>query len=217
MKERLVHFNFELIPNYQASKITDSCKSAFDFPPFPVSSKFSPILGFRLFTIPFMWNNQIYFQVLKSFSKWAAIISFISNKPCRTLLRATPCSARHLNGFKRFFSQFYFRWRCRGKGASQRNTLAVDHHHPLRSFALFGFSDTNAPFFTGAKLPSMKAFSQSSIFFSSSFDRNFRHISSQTPWSSQGCNRRQHVIGLRYRSGRSCQRAPVRKIHKIQY
>jgi len=34
--------------------------------------------------------------------------------------------------------------------------MAVDHHHPLRSFAPFGLSDTFAPFFAGAKLPGRK-------------------------------------------------------------
>jgi hypothetical protein len=43
---------------------------------------------------------------------------------------------------------------CRVKGVSQRNTAAVDHHHPLRPFAPLGFSDSAAPFFARAKLPS---------------------------------------------------------------
>jgi hypothetical protein len=37
------------------------------------------------------------------------------------------------------------------------NTLAVDHH-ALCAFALFGSPNAGAPFFAGAKLPSMKAF-----------------------------------------------------------
>jgi hypothetical protein len=41
------------------------------------------------------------------------------------------------------------------KVVSQRNTLAVDHHHPLRPLTPLGFSNRTAPFFAGAKLPSM--------------------------------------------------------------
>jgi hypothetical protein len=41
------------------------------------------------------------------------------------------------------------------KVVSQRNTAAVDHH-PLRPLAPLGFSDSAAPFFAGAKLPSSK-------------------------------------------------------------
>ena len=48
--------------------------------------------------------------------------------------------------------------RCPPGMQSARNTLAVDHHHPLRSLAPLGFSDSCAPFFAGAKLPSRKRF-----------------------------------------------------------
>jgi hypothetical protein len=93
---------------------------------------------------------------------------------------------------------------------SQRNTLAVDHHHPLRALAAFGFPDSVAPFFAGAKLPSTKLSLQSSWPRRSSSARNCRHILSQMPSSSHRCNRRQQVAGLTPKSdGRSRQRAPV--------
>lgn len=77
------------------------------------------------------------------------------------------------------------------------------------------FSDASAPFFAGAKLPSMKASSQSSNPFSSTMERNFRQISSYTPRSSHSRKRRQHVDELGYRSGKSCHLAPVRRTHRI--
>ena len=215
MKESPIHFYFSFISNNQASKITEPCKCSFNLPAFPITSKFSTVLSFRFFSIASMRSNQIYFQMLKSLSKRIAIIALIGNKSFRAFLGSAATSAWNLDGFKRFFRKFYFRWRCRGKGASQRNTLAVDHHHPLRAFTFFGFSNASAPFFAGAKLPSIKASSQSSNPSSSSIDKNLRHISSQTPWSSHKRNRRQHVDGLGYRFGRSCQRAPVRKIHSM--
>jgi hypothetical protein len=113
------------------------------------------------------------------------------------------------------FCEFDFCGRCRGKGASNRNTLAVDHHHPLRSFAPFGRPNSGPPFFAGAKLPSIKASCQSSAPFSSSMERNFLQTSSQTPCSSHSLSRRQQVDALGYRSGRSFQRAPVRSTQRI--
>jgi hypothetical protein len=98
---------------------------------------------------------------------------------------------------------------------SQRNTFAVDHHHPLRSLAAFGLSDAFAPFFAGAKLPSMNASLQSSWAFSSSSARNARHASSHMSCSSQLLSRRQQVDGLGYTFGRSAQGAPVRSTHRI--
>jgi len=99
----------------------------------------------------------------------------------------------------------------RVKLLSQRNTLAVDHHHPLRALAPLGFSDFRAPFFAGAKLPSRNDSLQSSCsrWFSSA--RNARQMVSQTPCSSQSRSRRQHVAGEGNSSGKSCQRAPLRK------
>ena len=38
----------------------------------------------------------------------------------------------------------------------QRNTLAVDHHHPLRAFVPLGFADALAPFFSRDKIAGTK-------------------------------------------------------------
>jgi hypothetical protein len=103
---------------------------------------------------------------------------------------------------------------CRTKVLSQRKTLAVDHHHPLRALAPLGFADAAAPFLAGAKLPSTKLSLQSSWPRASSSARNWRHTSSQTSCSSHNCNRRQQVLGLGYSGGRSRQRAPVLSTHK---
>ncbi len=215
MKERLIHFYMPLISHYQASKITEPCKSAFHLPALSISSELSAILRFIVCPVTSVWNDQIYFQMLKAFSKWITVISFIANKPLGSFFRSTSARRRNVNRVKSLFGKLYFRRGRRGKDASQRNTLAVDHHHPLCSLALFGFSDAGAPLFAGAKLPSMKASSQSSSPSASSMDKNFRHTSSQTPWSSHKRSRLQHVAGLGYRSGKSCHLAPVRSTHNI--
>jgi hypothetical protein len=111
--------------------------------------------------------------------------------------------------------KFQFRGRCRGKGASQRNTLAVRHHHPLRALALLGFADAGPPFLAGAKLPSMKASCQSKAPLASSWAKKARQISSQIPLSSQSFRRRQHVDELGYLLGRSSHLAPVLSIQRI--
>jgi len=211
----LIHLNMALIADYQASKIAQPSKRAFNFPSFLVSSKLPAVLLFTFRAIAPIRNNQIYFQLLTALSKRVAVISFVTDKSFGALFRSASTATRNVDCIESFFGKFYFRRRCRGKEASQRNTLAVDHHHPFRSFAFFGFADASAPFFAGAKLPSIKASSQSSSPSASSMDRNLRHISSHTPWSSHRRNRLQHVAGLGYRSGKSCHRAPVRKIQSM--
>jgi hypothetical protein len=102
--------------------------------------------------------------------------------------------------------------------ASQRNTLAVDHHHPLRPLAPLGLSDGVAPFLAGAKLPSRKLSLQSRRPPSSSSDRKARHIRSQIPWDSQRWSRFQHTLGLTPKSlGRSRHRAPERRIQRMAW
>src|SRR5208337_410253 len=101
------------------------------------------------------------------------------------------------------------------KVVSQRNTAAVDHHHPLRPLAPLGFSDSAAPFFAGAKLPSRNKSLELNCWRSFNSLRNARQTFSQMPCSSQSRSRRQQVEGCGYFSGKSCHLAPLRRIHKM--
>jgi hypothetical protein len=101
------------------------------------------------------------------------------------------------------------------KVVSQRKTRAVDHHHPLRSLAPLGLADGGAPFLVGAKLPSRKDSLHFNCWRSFNSPRNARQISSQTSCSSQSRSLRQQVAGEGNSSGKSCHRAPLRRIHKM--
>lgn len=96
----------------------------------------------------------------------------------------------------------------KGEGRQWR-AVSVDHQHDLGAFAFLGLADVGAPFFAGENVPSPIASSQSIWLSASSFFSNRRHAFSQTPAAVHSSNRRQHVEGLGYRSGKSCQRAPV--------
>ena len=74
----------------------------------------------------------------------------------------------------RFFRQPDFVRGRRVKLLSQRNTLAVDHHHPLRALAPRVFPTFEPPLWTGAKLPSRNDSLQSSCSRSFSSARNER-------------------------------------------
>ena len=111
--------------------------------------------------------------------------------------------------------QRYFRRTGFEQLASQRYTFAVDHHHPLCTLSTLGFSNAVAPFLAGAKLPSIKHWSQSSFCCRSSLLINARHNLSHTPCSSQSRSLRQHVEALGYSDGKSRHRAPLRKTHRM--
>jgi len=104
---------------------------------------------------------------------------------------------------------------CRVKVVSQRKTRAVDHHHPLRPLAPLGFPDSTAPFLAGAKLPSRNDSLHFRCWRWFKSLSNARQMFSQMPCSSQSRSRRQHVEGCGYFPGRSCPRAPLRRIHKM--
>jgi hypothetical protein len=120
-----------------------------------------------------------------------------------------------VNALQRWLGQSHFPRTGRLQFASQRNTFAVDHHHPLRAFAALGFADAGAPFLAGAKLPSRNDSLQSRRPFWSNSERNCRQILSHVPSSSHRRKRRQHVLGLGYLSGKSFQRAPVLRIQRM--
>jgi hypothetical protein len=214
MKKARINSNQALITDYQPAEISQPGEGALHFPSMLVS-----LLDFRrsLFVLPVsaVRHQKANSLACQAGPQFVRIISLIADKALRPALWAATTLPGHFDGLQGLFRQSHFRGRCRGNGASQRNTLAVDHHHPLRAFASLGFPDSGAPFFAGAKLASMKASCQSKAPSASSCDRKVRQIFSQSCRSSQRRKRRQQVEGLGYFWGRSCQRAPVRSIQRM--
>lgn len=215
MKESPIDCDQFFVPHCESTEVAYPCNGAFYFPASSIPSELSAVLDFGLCPIFSMRSNKIYSSLFQFFAKCITVIRLVANETFRALLGSARSVSGHLNLFKRLGGKFHFRGRCRGKGASQRNTLAVRHDHPLRALALFGFPDARPPFFAGAKLPSMKASCQSKAPFASSWARKARQISSQIPISSHSFRRRQQVDELGYLLGRSSHLAPVLSIQRI--
>src|SRR5712691_8451353 len=155
-------------------------------------------------------------SLLSSYIIYGNALGFVGDHPQRFLPRtARAMPSAYADRPERRLREPDFRRGGRVKVVSQRNTLAVDHHHPLRPLAPLGFSDSVAPFFAGAKLPSRNDSLHFNCWRSFNSLRNARQMFSHTPCSSQSRSRRQHVEGCGYFSGRSCQRAPLRRIQRI--
>jgi len=215
MKERQIHFQLMFPTHHQTPKVAQPGKGALNLPPSAVTAQFAPVLGGRLLPVAAMGHNQLDLSTGQPCSQRVTIIAPIRNHPLRFLAGSARSGAGHRNRRQGGLQQGYFGRRGRVQVDSQRNTLAVDHHHPLCAFPPLGFSNTKPPFLAEAKLPSAKASLQSNCFSRSSVDKNLRQMSNQTSCSSHNWSRRQQVDGLGYLSGKSCQRAPVRRIHKI--
>src|ERR1700692_1908493 len=216
MKERAIDRKRAVVTHDQAPEVSEPGVGAFDDPPPSVAPQRSTILRRGPHTIPLVRTNQFDPALPQALPQRIAVIGFVGNDPQRLLPRET-CAMppSYANRRERRLGEFDFRRGGRVKVVSQRKTAAVDHHHPLRPLAPLGFSDSAAPFFPGAKLPSRNDSLHFNCCRSFNSLRNVRQIFNQTPRSSQSRSRRQHVEGCGNFSGRSCQPAPLRRIHRI--
>lgn len=215
MKECFIDNNIIISADDQTSEITQPRKRAFHFVAAFISSQFRAILIFTGLIIAAIRAYQFDALLSQSFSQRVAVIALVGNQPAG--IPFGPASARTRDGDSgyRFFEQRDFARGRTVQGGGQRNTLAVDHLHPLRSLAAFGRSDAVAPFLAGAKLPSAKASDQPNCLCLSNWARNARHALIQISCSSQSRSRLQQVEGLGKCLGRSAHGAPFRKIQRI--
>jgi len=209
MKESLIHNDLAVVSDHQSAEVPKPGKRPFDFPTSFVPSQFSSILHLGA-PSPFpVGADQLYPSSFQTLTQFSAIVCTVCDHSFGPILGPARAFSRNSNRLKRRLSKLYLRRRSGIESISQRNTLAIDHHHPLRTFAAFRFPDTGAPFFAEAKLPSKKDSLQSSLAFASSSARKARHTFNHTPCSSHRRNRLQQVLGLGYSAGRSRHLAPV--------
>ena len=215
MEKCPIHADFAFISDNESAEVANPGDCPFDFPPSLETSELPTVLYLRLDPIISVWTDQIDATLFEPTSQGVAVRSFIVNQPFRILAWPTTACTRYRHVLQGRLNQRRLVRGRRGKLNSQRNTFAASHHHPLRTLSAFGLSDRGAPFFAGAKLPSANVSSQSNRPCSSNSPRNVLQMRSQTPWSSHSCRRRQQVLGDGKTSGRSFQRAPLRRTQRI--
>ena len=216
MKERAIDRERAVVAHHQVAEVSELGVGAFDDPATPVPPQCSAILRRRFLAVGAMQRDQFESASCQPLAQRIAVVGFVGDHPHRFLPR-TPgtMTPTYADRRERGFREPDFRRGCRVKVLSQRKTAAVDHHHPLRPFAPLGFSDSAAPFFAGAKLPSKNDSLHFNCWRSFNSLRNARQTFIQMPCSYQSRSRRQQVEGCGYSSGKSCQRAPLRRIHKM--
>jgi hypothetical protein len=206
---------FIFVSHDQSFESADPTYGPFNCPSFSILSLDLTILHFVIGSIFLVWDQQSDPSFFQSRTERMAVIRLVGDKFLRSRPGTSSTWPGDANLIQGCFSEPNLSRRGRVDQASQRYTLCIDHHHPLRSLTPLGFSDSRAPFFAGAKLPSMNASSQSNNSCWSSSDRKALHISLNTSCSCHSCNLLQQVDGDGYRSGKSFHLAPERAIHKI--
>src|SRR5712692_4586312 len=216
MKKTAIDRQRSVVAYHQSPKVPQPGDRAFDDPPPLITPQRPAILRRGLTPVYPVRRDQLDAAPGQLLAQSVAVVAFVSNHALGLLPRSSgPMPPSYPDRGERFLCQPDLRRRGRVKVVSQRNTLAVGHQHPLRALTPLGFSDSAAPFFAGAKLPSRNDSLQSSCPRSFNSLRNARQMSNQTPCSSQSRSRRQQVAGDGNSSGKSCQRAPLRSIHKM--
>ncbi len=207
MDKSLVDKAVIFMTNDKSAEAADPRDRSLDLPATAVAPQFPAVLGFRSAPSSSMGTDQIPTFGQQTPAKFIAVISSIGNQG----------SGRFTRGHfvDQFFDKRDLSWRSTFGPACQWNSLTICHHHPLGTFSTLRFADFFAPFLAGEKLASTNTSSQSKSPRSSSVSRKACQISTSTPSPSHSINRRQHVLGEGYRSGKSRQRAPLRSTHKI--
>jgi hypothetical protein len=200
----------------ESAEIAKPSEGALHGPASFVAAQRSAVLRGRLAPVLSVRHDQLHAACRQLLAQRIAIVGAVGDDPNRLLPR-TPglMPSSYTDRRERRLDELDLRGGRRLKVVSQRKTRAVDHHHPLRSLAPLGLADPRAPFFAGAKLPSRNDSLQLICCRSFNSPRKLRQIFSQTPCSSQSRSLLQQVEGEGNSSGISCQRAPLRKIHKM--
>src|SRR5690349_21732838 len=207
MKEGEVVFSDMFIADCHSAKVLEPGVQSFDLPSAFVSPKFAPVLCGRPNTIGTMWSDQFNAPGTQLRIQRIAIIGTVANQALRLCHDKSRCES--------CFHKGDFIWRSTFNVNGDRKTIAVCQRHDLRTFAAFGLSHGPAPFFATTKKPSMKHSDRSRS------PRSFRSrasvckIFSNTPSRCHSWKRLWQVAGDGYRSGKSCQAAPVRSTHKM--
>lgn len=203
------------ISDNESAKASQPGEGSLDYISSPVAIPESVVLPVDVPIILSMGRKKIDASLSEFFSMGIAVIRLVSDHSLGSCFGSAGPLFRDFDVCDDLLQEPDLSGRGRVGMASQRNTLAIDHHQVLRSLASLSFSDGRAPFFAGMNVASTKDSSQSRIPSASNSERKARHMSLRTPASCQSLNRRQHVEGLGYSSGRSRHLAPVLRTQRI--
>ena len=197
-----------LIANDKSPKVLKPSKQTFDLPPTSVPTQRSPVLGGRLSSIASMRSNHLHTSLLvQPTVQGVAVVGFVTDHSGGQVVKEA--------GVQRRIDKGYFVGASAACVNGERKTFSVCKAHDFGAFAAFGLAHASAPLFAGANVPSMNPSLRSMPPRSRRSSANAARILSNTPSRIHCWNRRWHVLRGGYRSGRSFQGAPVRRIQRM--
>ncbi len=189
----------------QPAIVLEPGEQPLDFPAAQVASEWSPILRSLSFVLAVRRDQLDSVFALQPFIQGIAVVAAI---PDQSLWQRAYVALT-----ERVFNQFCLMWRSACNPHGERKTMAVRDCHDLAPFAAARWTNAIAPFLAPINEASMKVSSSPSRPRASRSSHKAHKMPSSTPASRHCWKRRCAVWYGPYRGGKSCQGAPVRRIH----
>lgn len=189
------------ISDYQTAKVSQPGKQTLHLPASLVATQWSSVLRLGSLTVALMWRNHLYPTLPENCVQRVRVIRSVADKSVRQFVY------QHLPQSVLYESDLVRRSALGVYG--DRKTRAVCHCHELRALAPLGFSNLFPPFLADMKVPSMKHSLKSRPPRSRKSSARACKTFSSEPSFTHLWKRRWQVWYGGYRSGRSCQGAPV--------
>src|SRR6516164_8632430 len=141
-----------LVTRDQPTIILEPCEQPLDLPSVTIASQEASILR-PVRAVATMRRDHHHTGLCQFSIKLVRDVGIVANQALDRFFHKNLCKGLH--------HQHHFMWRGAFCANGDRKTMAVCNRHDFRSFSSLGFAHAGAPFFAGAKLPSMKASSRS--------------------------------------------------------
>jgi hypothetical protein len=195
-----------LITNCDTSEVQKPSIQTLDLPSSGITSKRSPVLRSRFTAILLVRGDQLSSTLTQNCIQRIAVIGLIADQSLGSFFDEST--------FERDLCKLDFMRASAGHVHRDRKTRAVCNCHDLRTLAPLSFSDAKTPFFAGTNVPSIKHSDRSIRPRSRRSSAKTCRTLTSVPSRDHAWNRLWHVWYGGYRSGKSIQGAPVRKIQR---
>lgn len=192
----------------KTAEVLQPGEQALNLPAASIAPQRSSVLRFASF-LPVRGNHFNAPTLFQLGVKLVAVVGLVADQAVRELIGERPIQSVFHQG------HFMRRRACHVKG--ERKTSSVCHCHDLGALAALCFTNGTAPFFAGANVPSMNASRKSSLPRSRRSSAKVSKMPSNTLSLRQRWNHLWQVWYGGYRSGKSFQGAPVRKIQRMPF
>ena len=147
MEEALKHCEDAVVSDLDAAEVLQPGVSTPDFPALSVTTQLAFVFESAIADVLSVGDNQLRPTLFEPRSQSIGVIASIGNDSAQTGAGTSTSSARNLHLLERALRELAF-GNLRGRKLhSDRNALAVDHHHALRTFPATCFADCRAHFF----------------------------------------------------------------------